>query len=85
MNAKRREKDLTLRFNGGKSEENLVSLILALQISLGGMLAVIFVEWLFLVGVSHTSPHGEGVFYLETISLLTTIALAVSLLNMLFE
>ncbi len=74
-----------LRFNGGRFEESLVDLILAIQFVLGVMGAVIFVAWMFLVGVSHTSPHGEGVFYLEAIPLLIGMGLVIFLLNTLIE
>ncbi|WP_436347564.1 hypothetical protein [Natronorubrum sp. FCH18a] len=76
---------LSLRFRAGRFEEQLLYLILILQLTLGAMLVVITVGWLFF-SLNHLSLSAQSVLYLfGVIPILIGLAAPLYFLTYLYE
>ncbi|WP_440765947.1 hypothetical protein [Natronorubrum sp. DTA7] len=76
---------LSLRFGAGRFEEQLLYLILILQLTLGAMLVVVAVGWLFF-SFNHLSYSAQSVVYLlGVIPILIGLAAPLYFLTYLYE
>lgn len=76
---------LSLRFGAGRFEEQLLYLILILQLTLGAMLVVVTVGWLFF-SFNHLSYSAQSVVYLlGVIPILIGLAAPLYFLTHLYE